>query len=77
MTSAQSAYVTGKTPFLSLIEAERNLVGLRDRYYETLADYFRRLAAWSGRSAGRSPRRRPRQASNTPPGRDCGSIWCR
>jgi cobalt-zinc-cadmium efflux system outer membrane protein len=43
--AARSAYVTGKIPFLSLIEAERNVVGLRDRYYETLADYFRRRAA--------------------------------
>ena len=43
--AAQSAYVTGKTPFLSLIEAQRNLVMLRDRYYEAVADYFRRHAA--------------------------------
>ncbi len=43
--AAQSAYVTGKTPFLSLIEAERNVIGLRDRYYELVADYYRRLAA--------------------------------
>lgn len=43
--AAQSAYATGSIPFLSLIEAERNLVGLRDRYYEALADYFRRRAA--------------------------------
>lgn len=42
--AAQTAYVTGKTPFLSLIEAQRNLVTLRDRNYETTADYFRRLA---------------------------------
>jgi cobalt-zinc-cadmium efflux system outer membrane protein len=42
--AAQAAYVTGKVPFLSLIEAERNVVGLRDRYYEALADYFRRRA---------------------------------
>lgn len=42
--AAQSAYVTGKVPFLSLIEAQRNLIGLRDRYYEALADYFRRRA---------------------------------
>jgi outer membrane protein TolC len=42
--AAQSAYVTGKVPFLSLIEAQRNVVGLRDRYYEALADYFRRRA---------------------------------
>jgi outer membrane protein TolC len=42
--AAQTAYVTAKVPFLSLVEAERNLVGLRDRYYETFADYFRRRA---------------------------------
>jgi outer membrane protein TolC len=41
---AQSAYVTGKTPFVSLIEAERNLVGLRDRAYEARAESFRRRA---------------------------------
>lgn len=42
--SAQSAYVTGKIPFLSLIEAERSLIDLRDRYYEVLSDYYRRRA---------------------------------
>jgi outer membrane protein TolC len=42
--AARSAYVTGKIPALSRIEAERNLVNLRDRYYEALADYFRRRA---------------------------------
>jgi outer membrane protein TolC len=42
--AAQTAYVTGKTPFLSLVEAQRNLVNLRDRNYEAKADYFRRLA---------------------------------
>lgn len=42
--AAQAAYTTGKIPFLSLIEAQRNLVGLRDRYYESLADVYRRRA---------------------------------
>lgn len=42
--AAQVAYVTGKTPFLSLAEAQRNLVTLQDRNYEATADYFRRLA---------------------------------
>jgi outer membrane protein TolC len=42
--AAQAAYVTGRIPFLSLIEAQRNLVELRDRYYEALADYHRRRA---------------------------------
>jgi outer membrane protein TolC len=42
---ARSAYETANTPFLSLIEAQRNQVALLDRYYEALADYFRRHAA--------------------------------
>jgi len=49
--SAQTAYVTAKIPFLSLIEAERSLVELRDRYYEAVADYFRRRATLE-RAAG-------------------------
>ena len=31
-------------PFLNLIEAQRNAVGLRDRYYEALAEAVRRRA---------------------------------
>ena len=42
--AAQSAYVTGKIPFLSLIEAERSVINLRDRYYEAIADSLRRRA---------------------------------
>jgi outer membrane protein TolC len=42
--AAQSGYTTGKIPFLNLIEAQRNLVNLRDRNYEATADCFRRLA---------------------------------
>ncbi len=42
--AAQSAYETGKIPFLSLIEAQRSMVTLRDRYHEAVADYFRRRA---------------------------------
>jgi cobalt-zinc-cadmium efflux system outer membrane protein len=44
MKGAQSAYINGKIPFLSLIEAQRNFVNLRDRNYEATADYFRRRA---------------------------------
>ena len=43
--SAQSYYTTGKIPFLTLIEAERNVVDLRDRSYDATADAFRRRAA--------------------------------
>jgi outer membrane protein TolC len=53
--AAQSAYVTGKIPFLSLIEAERNVIGLRDRDYELVADYFRRRAALERASGGPLP----------------------
>jgi len=42
--AAQSAYTNGKIAFLSLIEAERGLVMLRDRYHEVVADSYRRLA---------------------------------
>jgi outer membrane protein TolC len=42
--AAQAAYVTGKIPLLSLIEAERNLVTLRDMYHQATADLFRRHA---------------------------------
>jgi cobalt-zinc-cadmium efflux system outer membrane protein len=43
--SAQTYYTTGKIPFLSLIEAERNVIDLRDRSYDATADAFRRRAA--------------------------------
>jgi outer membrane protein TolC len=42
---AESAYEKGLVPFVSLIEAQRNEVGLRERYHEAVADYHRRRAA--------------------------------
>jgi outer membrane protein TolC len=42
--AAESGYETGKIPFLSLVEAQRNEVMLLDRYHEAVADYFRRRA---------------------------------
>jgi cobalt-zinc-cadmium efflux system outer membrane protein len=50
--AALSAYTTGEIPFLSLIEAQRNVVILRDRYYEALADYFSRRAADARAASG-------------------------
>ncbi len=41
---AQAAYVNGKVPFLSLVEAQRNLITVRDRLNEARADVFRRRA---------------------------------
>lgn len=52
--AAQSAYATGKTPFLSLIEAQRGLVALRDRSYEITTDLHRRRAALD-RAVGGAP----------------------
>jgi outer membrane protein TolC len=43
--AAGPAYVTGQIPLLSYLEAQRNLVSLRDRYYEAIAEHFRRRAA--------------------------------
>jgi len=43
--AARSEYVTGKVSFLNLVEAQRNLVMLRDRAYESAAELYRRRAA--------------------------------
>jgi outer membrane protein TolC len=43
--TAESAYEKGLIPFVSLADAQRNEVSLQDRYYEAVADYFRRRAA--------------------------------
>jgi outer membrane protein TolC len=50
--AAQVAYTTGKIPFLSLIEAQRNVVSLQDRHYEAIADYHRRLATLERATGG-------------------------
>jgi cobalt-zinc-cadmium efflux system outer membrane protein len=42
---AQTAYVNGRLPFLNLVEAQRNRVGLKDRYFEVIAESVRRRAA--------------------------------
>src|SRR5262249_52011105 len=62
--AARSAYGTGRIPFLSLIEAQRNVVMLQDRYYEAVAAYHRRRATLE-RVSG---------ASLTPPPAP-GSAW--
>jgi outer membrane protein TolC len=53
--AARSAYRTGKIPFLTLIEAQRNLVNLRDRWYEAQADYLRRRATLERVTGGPLP----------------------
>lgn len=42
--AARTAYAIGRIPFLALIESQRNLIELRDRYYEAIAEYHRRRA---------------------------------
>ncbi|MCE9532886.1 MAG: TolC family protein [Planctomycetes bacterium] len=54
-----AAYTTGKVPFLSLIEAQRNLVGQRDRAFETAAEYFRRSATLERVIGGPVPDKSP------------------
>ena len=43
--AAQPAYQTGKIPLSTLIEVQRNLVNLQDRYYQATAEFFRRRTA--------------------------------
>jgi outer membrane protein TolC len=42
--AAESSYVGGRIPFLSLIEAQRNVIELQDRYYEAMTELYRRRA---------------------------------
>lgn len=44
VASARANYDVGKASFLNLIEAQRQLIDLRDRQQQALADYHRRLA---------------------------------
>ncbi len=50
--TAQSEYVTGKIPFLSLLAAQRSVIEHRNAYYETLADYHRRRAVLERATGG-------------------------
>jgi outer membrane protein, heavy metal efflux system len=43
--AARSAYTAAKIPLLSYLEAQKDQVNLRDRYYQAQAEYFQRRAA--------------------------------
>jgi cobalt-zinc-cadmium efflux system outer membrane protein len=43
--SAQAAYQTGQIPLLVLLESQRSLSDVEDRYYEATAQFFRRRTA--------------------------------
>jgi outer membrane protein TolC len=53
--AAEEYYETAKISFLALIEAQRSRIGLLDRYYEAVADYFRRRATLERVSGGPLP----------------------
>jgi outer membrane protein, heavy metal efflux system len=59
LQAARTAYATGKLPFLSLIEAQRSIVALKDRYFESVTSYRQRLATLErvvgGRLDGSAP----------------------
>jgi outer membrane protein TolC len=42
---AEPAYETGRIPLSTLIEVQRNLLSLQDRYYQATAEFFRRRTA--------------------------------
>jgi cobalt-zinc-cadmium efflux system outer membrane protein len=53
VNSAEAAYQNGRIPFLTLVEAEREVIRLKDDYYQFVAEYYRRLATLE-RAAGGS-----------------------
>lgn len=42
--SARASYTSGRLDFLRLVESQRQLLTLQDRYYETVAEYHQRRA---------------------------------
>jgi outer membrane protein TolC len=67
VASALANYNVGKIDFLTLIQAERQLIELRDRHQQALADYYRRLATLERAVAGPLP---PAAESLPPPSRE-------
>jgi outer membrane protein TolC len=55
---AASSYETGRISLLILLDVQRNLVNLEDRYYEATAEFFRRRTALE-RSLSGSPAAKP------------------
>lgn len=70
--AAQTAYTTGRIPFLTLIEAQRSLIDLRDRYNQAGAEYQQRRAALERAVGGPllpAPREQPKPGGALPPPR--------
>ena len=66
----ETRYTTASTAFINLLDAERSLIELRDRYYEITADAFRRRAALERAVGGPLDP----AAAETLPGAPCGSA---
>jgi outer membrane protein TolC len=66
--TARADYKTGLVPAMNVVEAERMRLELYDRYYEAVADYYRRLATLE-RAAGGLLAPVPTAESATPCGR--------
>jgi outer membrane protein TolC len=69
--AAQAAYPPAKIPLIALIEAQRNVVNLQDRYYEAVADYFRRLATLERATGGSLTPLAPPGSTPAPSGSPC------
>ena len=52
---ARSNYDVGKTTFLSLAQAQRQLIEVRAKYQQTIADYHRRMAELERAVGGTMP----------------------
>ncbi len=52
--AARASYLAGRLDFLRLVESQRQLLSLQDRYYEAMANYQQRLAELE-RTVGASP----------------------
>ncbi len=67
LESAKANYGATKIDFLRAIEADRQLIALREKRQQALVDYHRALAAYERASGGPLPR--PNAAEQIPPGK--------
>jgi outer membrane protein TolC len=67
VASARSGYVAARVDFLRLIEAQRQLITLREKSYEAETDYHRRLAELERLVGGPLPEQAPVGEEVPPP----------
>jgi outer membrane protein TolC len=66
VSAARSNYDVGKSSFLDLATAQRQLIGVREKYQEALAEYHQRIAAMERTIGGPLPRSIPIEQVPTP-----------